>query len=206
MNRIRFFVCTLFLSTLFSSITPPVLAAETEASLEEIIVTAQRREQGLQDVPIAITALTAAFLSERQIFDTESLSQYTPSLHIFAEQTGSEFYTIRGIGRANEDLASDSGAAVFIDDIYVPRQGAANLALFDVERVEVLRGPQGTLWGKNATGGAINIITRKPGDEMSGYVSADLARTQHRKCARGSQRSADRRSTVWASCVFHEES
>ena len=175
MNHIRFFVCIVFLTTLFSSITLPTLAAETQASLEEIVVTAQRREQDLQDVPIAITALSGAFLSERQIYDTETLSLYTPSLHIFAEQTGSEFYTIRGIGRANEDLASDSGAAVFIDDVYVPRQGAANLALFDVERVEVLRGPQGTLWGKNATGGAINIITRKPGDELSGYVSADLA-------------------------------
>ena len=175
MNRIRFSVCLASLFSLFSSITFPVIAQEAEASLEEVVVTAQRREQGLHDVPIAITALGGAFLAEKQVFDTESLSLYTPSLHIFAEQTGSEFYTIRGIGRANEDLASDSGVAVFIDDVYVPRQGAANLALFDVERVEILRGPQGTLWGKNAVGGAINIITRKPGDEMSGYVSADLA-------------------------------
>ena len=152
MSRFRPLFCTVFLSTLFSSITLPGIATGTEVVLEEVTVTAQRREQGLHDVPIAITALTGAFLSDRQIFDTESLSQYTPSLHIFAEQTGSEFYTIRGIGRANEDLASDSGVAVFIDDVYVPRQGAANLAIFDVERVEVLRGPQGTLWGKNATG------------------------------------------------------
>ncbi len=175
MSRMQFSVFSVFLSILFSSFTLPTLAADNAASLEEVVVTAQRREQGVQEVPIAITALTGSFLTDRQVFDTESLSQYTPSLHIFAEQTGSEFYTVRGIGRSNEDLASDSGVAVFIDDVYVARQGAANLALYDIERVEVLRGPQGTLWGKNATGGAINIITRKPGDEVSGYVGVDLA-------------------------------
>lgn len=175
MGRIQFSIRVVFVSVFLSTITLPSHAVDSVDGLEEIVVTAQRREQGVQDVPIAITALTGTFLSDRQIYDTESLSQYTPSLHIFAEQTGSEFYTVRGIGRSNEDLASDSGVAVFIDDVYIARQGAANLALFDIERVEVLRGPQGTLWGKNATGGAINIITRKPGDELSGYVGVDLA-------------------------------
>ncbi len=155
---------------------PAVQQVEEEEGevLEEIVVTAQRREAVLQQVPIAITALQGDFLRQEQVFTTEDLSLYTPSLHIFAEATNSEFYTIRGIGRTNEDIGSDSGVAVFIDDVYIARQGAANLALFDVERVEILRGPQGTLWGKNATGGAINIITRKPGDEVSGYVGADL--------------------------------
>lgn len=142
--------------------------------LEEISVTAQKATQNLQDVPIAITALDGDYLREQQVFTAEELSLYTPSLHIFAEATNTEFYTIRGVGRTNEDIGSDSGVSLFIDDVYIARQGAANLALFDIERVEVLRGPQGTLWGKNATGGAINIITRKPGDDVSGHIGADL--------------------------------
>tara|TARA_R110002049_G_scaffold54526_6_gene151727 strand:+ start:3927 stop:6176 length:2250 start_codon:yes stop_codon:yes gene_type:complete len=154
---------------------PGVAQEDSSASfLEEIVVSAQRREQSLYDVPIAITALSGEFLERQQVFTAEQLSLYTPSLHIFAEAVNSEFYTIRGIGRANEDLGSDSGVAMFINDVYVARQGAANLVLFDVERAEILRGPQGSLWGKNATGGAINIVTRKPGSEPGGYLGVDI--------------------------------
>ncbi len=148
-------------------------AAEEGFRLEEIVVTAERRARSIQKVPIAITALQGDTLERLQISTAEDLSQYTPSLHIFAEAVGTEFYTIRGIGRANEDLSSDSGVAVFLDDIYISRQSAANASMFDIERVEVLRGPQGTLYGKNATGGAINIITRKPTDDFSGWASAE---------------------------------
>ncbi len=172
MNRL----ILVFFSFLFILPTSPVLAQDQDSSnvIEEIIVTAQRREESLQDVPIAVTALSGDYLQQQQAFTVESLSLYTPSLHIYAEAVNSEFYTIRGVGRANEDIGSDSGVAVFIDDVYIPRQGAANLSMFDVERVEILRGPQGTLWGKNATGGAINVITRKPADTVSGYLSVDI--------------------------------
>lgn len=136
-----------------------------------IVVTSDRRSSSVQKVPIAITALRGEDLENLQINNAEDLSLYTPGLHIFAEATGSEFYTIRGIGRANEDLSSDSGVAVFLDDIYIARQSAANVALYDIERVEVLRGPQGTLYGKNATGGAINVITRKPTQDLSANMS-----------------------------------
>lgn len=155
----------------------PASVAQEDSSanvLEEIVVSAQRREQSLVDVPIAITALSGEFLEQQQVFTAEQLSSYTPSLHIFAEAVNTEFYTIRGIGRANEDLGSDSGVAMFINDVYVARQGAANLVLFDVERAEILRGPQGSLWGKNATGGAINVVTRKPGAKPGGYLGVDI--------------------------------
>ncbi len=157
--------------------SPPSVAQvdDTSKALEEIVVSAQRREQSLVDVPIAITALSGDFLEQQQVFTAEQLSLYTPSLHIFAEAVNTEFYTIRGVGRANEDLGSDSGVAMFINDVYVARQGAANLVLFDVERAEILRGPQGSLWGKNATGGAINVVTRKPDDKVGGYLGVDLA-------------------------------
>ncbi|ANO50514.1 TonB-dependent receptor [Woeseia oceani] len=154
----------------------PSAAQDNESSnlLEEIVVSAQRRDESLYEVPIAITALSGEFLERQQVFTAEQLSLYTPSLHIFSEAVNSEFYTIRGIGRANEDLGSDSGVAMFINDVYVARQGAANLVLFDVERAEILRGPQGSLWGKNATGGAINIVTRKPRSEPGGYLGVDI--------------------------------
>lgn len=155
--------------------SPVVLAQQVATQvLDEIVVTAQRREESLFDVPVAVTAIAGDFMEQQQVFTAEQLSLYTPSLHIYQEAVNTEFYTIRGVGRANEDIASDSGVAVFIDDVYVARQGAANQLLFDVERAEVLRGPQGTLWGKNATGGAINIVTRKPSAETEGYVGMDV--------------------------------
>ncbi|MBL4589101.1 MAG: TonB-dependent receptor plug domain-containing protein, partial [Alphaproteobacteria bacterium] len=172
----KYLSTTTLTSVIFFSFTPFALTAEKKGgfSIDEITVTAERRSSSIQKVPISITAMQGDTLSNLQIGSTEDLSQYTPGLHIFAESTGSEFYTIRGIGRTNEDLSSDSGVAVFLDDVYIARQAAANVAFFDVKRVEVLRGPQGTLYGKNATGGAINIITRKPTDELSSLMSVDV--------------------------------
>ena len=145
-------------------------AAEAEDTLQEVIITAQRRAENLQTVPISVSAIQGSELERLQISTTSALSQFTPSLHIYAETIGSEFYTIRGIGRTSEDLSADPGVAVFLNDIYLARQAEANLGLFDVERVEVLRGPQGTLYGKNATAGAINIATRAPTQDLSGYA------------------------------------
>ncbi|MBL8630402.1 MAG: TonB-dependent receptor [Rhodospirillaceae bacterium] len=139
------------------------------AVLEEIVVTAMRREENLNTVPVSITAIDGKTLETLNIGSTEGLSQFTPSLHIYAEAVGSEKYTIRGIGRTSEDLSADPGVAIFLNEVYIPRQSAANLALYDTQRIEVLRGPQGTLYGKNATAGAINVITRQPTEELSGY-------------------------------------
>jgi iron complex outermembrane recepter protein len=147
-----------------------VYAAETEDSLEEVVITAQRRAENLQTVPISVSAIQGAELERLQITNPSDLSQFTPSLHIYAENIGSEFFTVRGIGRTSDDLSADPGVAVFLNDIYLARQAEANAGLFDTERVEVLRGPQGTLYGKNATAGAINITTRAPTEEFSGYA------------------------------------
>lgn len=145
-----------------------VAAADSEV-LDTIVVTAMRRAENLEKIPVSITALTGGTIEKLNIETTEGLSQYTPSLHIYAEAVGSEKYTIRGIGRTSEDLSADPGVAIFLNEVYIPRQAAANLAFFDTERVEVLRGPQGSLYGKNATAGAINIITRQPTEQLSGY-------------------------------------
>jgi iron complex outermembrane receptor protein len=136
---------------------------------DEIVVTAMRREEKLGTVAASITAIDGGTMEKLNVDTTEALSQFTPSLHIYAEAVGSEKYTIRGIGRTSEDLSADPGVAIFLNEVYVPRQSAANLAFFDTQRVEVLRGPQGTLYGKNASAGAINIITRGPTADFEGY-------------------------------------
>ncbi|MBJ7483659.1 TonB-dependent receptor [Brevundimonas sp.] len=151
-----------------------VLVQPETTTVEEIIVTAERRATNIQDTPIAITALTEQFLEERGVDSVEDLSEFTPSLQIFAEQVNNESYIIRGIGRSNEDLTTDAGVAVNINDIYISQPGEANAAVYDIARVEVLRGPQGTLYGKNAVGGVINIITAAPTGTFSGQASAEL--------------------------------
>ncbi|QGZ93822.1 TonB-dependent receptor [Terricaulis silvestris] len=148
---------------------------------DEIVVTADRREGTIQDTPIAVSAFSGEALAEQGTVNVEGLAEITPSLHIYAEQINNEEYIIRGIGRSNEDLTTDSGVAVNINDIYVPQPSEANAALFDVDRVEVLRGPQGTLYGKNAVGGVINILTRAPTDTFGGYINAEIGELGRRQ-------------------------
>ena len=148
--------------------------AAPDEGIADIVVTAERRSSSVQDTPIAISAFTGETLAQQGIVNVEKLSEITPSLQIYAEQINNEEYTIRGIGRSNEDLTTDSGVSVNINDAYLAQPSEANAALFDIERVEVLRGPQGTLYGKNAVGGVINIITRKPTDKLDGQASVEV--------------------------------
>jgi iron complex outermembrane receptor protein len=172
-SRLSLFAAALWGPILFTM--PVVRAADAEpGALEEVIVTAERREESLLEAPVAVTALSGSFLEERRLTSVEDLTEYTPSLQVFAEQVNTELYMIRGIGRANEDLSTDSGVAVYIDGVYVSQQGAANAAMYDLERVEILRGPQGTLYGKNAIGGVINLISKPPGDRFDASVTADF--------------------------------
>jgi iron complex outermembrane receptor protein len=153
--------------------------ARGEGQLEEITVTAQRREQSLQSVPISITAITAADMEARQIVNTYDVAEFVPNLHVFnnAGSLGTaNAYYIRGIGNPESIATTDVPVGTYIDDVYVPRQQSANLALFDIERVEVLRGPQGTLFGRNTTGGAVSIVTRKPGAERRFNAEAAFGR------------------------------
>src|SRR3546814_9911916 len=105
---------------------------------------------------------------------TDTLFPYTTLFRSYSEQVNNEEYIIRGIGKANEDLATDAGVAIYLNGAYLPQSGESNAALFDIERVEVLRGPQGTLYGKNAVGGVVNIITRQPTNELDGYFLAEF--------------------------------
>ena len=155
--------------------------AETQANvstgLSEVVVTAQRREQSLQDTPLAVSAVNAEQLQARSIFAFEDLESVSPSLTItqgsFATAAAAQpIIYIRGIGQNDPTIAADPGVGVYVDGIYVARSAGASLDLPDIERVEVLRGPQGTLFGRNATGGAVSITTTRPGAEPS--FSADV--------------------------------
>ncbi|MDG2321273.1 MAG: TonB-dependent receptor [Rhodospirillaceae bacterium] len=157
----------LALSILFTS--APALA-QSGLAIEEIVVTAERRSSTLQSTPISITAVTGETLSASAVFDSEAFSYSVPGLVIQRDVIGKA--TIRGIGTENFTVGGDPGVAMYLDGAYVARSSVAILDFFDTERVEVLRGPQGTLYGRNATGGVINIISKAPTEEFEGYAKA----------------------------------
>lgn len=137
--------------------------AETEeAKPQEVVVTALRRSESLQRVPAAVSAITATQLTKAGIQDMGDVSTRTPSFVIGQQGPASPDMSIRGIGSTDRDAGSDRSVVVFLDEVYAGRAGGIPPDLFDLERVEVLRGPQGTLYGKNAVGGAVNLISRKP--------------------------------------------
>jgi len=156
------------LSTVAAFLLPEVAVAQA-ASLDEIIVTARKRAENSQDVPVAISALSETKLQESGFDGVEDLSFLVPSLQ-FGTFGPTTFLNIRGIGSENTTGGSDPGVALHVDGVYVGRPVGALFSAFDTERVEVLRGPQGTLYGRNATGGSVNLISRKPESEFGGEV------------------------------------
>ena len=142
------------------------------ASLEEVVVTAQHRAQDVQDVPISISALGAEALKKADIFDPEGISNNVPGMAYAEFSPGQAIISMRGISSVDDGAGLDSSTAVFLDGVYVGRIAAINFDMFDLERIEVLRGPQGTLFGRNAIGGAINVVSSKPTDQLSAKVGA----------------------------------
>ena len=139
--------------------------------LEEVIVTAQKRSQSVQDIPLAITALSSDMLDERGITDMASLVSSVPGMH-FGQAGANTRITIRGIGTEQTTVTGDPGVAFHVDGVYQSRSSAGNALFYDLQRVEVLRGPQGTLYGRNATGGSVNLISKAPEEELGGSVEA----------------------------------
>jgi iron complex outermembrane receptor protein len=142
--------------------------------MEEIYVTAERRSETIQDVPASISAITGHAIENLGIKDVNDLQNFIPGLTVKSQSIATTSFNIRGVGQAQDDITVESGVGVFIDDIYLPRMGAAGGALFDLERIEVLRGPQGTLYGRNTAGGSINFITKQPTDNFEGKLSAEI--------------------------------
>lgn len=140
--------------------------AAKDGQVSDIIVTATRREESAQRVPVAITALSASDLQARGISGTNDLQFQVPGLQIYSTQVGITNYTIRGLGNANNRSSTADGAVgVFVNEAYIGRPFLVNTDFMDMERVEVLRGPQGTLFGRNTIGGAISFYSTKPGPE-----------------------------------------
>jgi len=145
--------------------------------LDEIIVTARKVEENLQDTPISITAITGAALEDRQVFRTDMLDQLVPNLQFannapLAGNNASSAIFIRGIGQTDPTSTVDPGVGLYIDDVYIGNAVGGNMELRDIANVQVLRGPQGTLFGRNTIGGAVLLSTTDPGDEFGGKVRA----------------------------------
>jgi outer membrane receptor protein involved in Fe transport len=153
------------------AVAEPLPAAENPG---EIIVTATRRSQRLSDVPIAVSAVTAESLQNTGATDIRQLNQLSPSLLVSStsSEAGAGVARIRGIGTVGDNPGLESSVAVFIDGVYRSRTGTGLTELGEIERIEVLRGPQGTLFGRNASAGLINIVTAGPKFEPQGYASA----------------------------------
>jgi iron complex outermembrane receptor protein len=144
--------------------TPGASAAVATDEIEEVKVTARRREEELQDVPLPITVVDAAAIEETGSFNVARLQQLAPTLQFYSSNPRNSAANIRGLG-APFGLTNDGieqGVGLYVDDVYYSRAAASTLDFLDVERIEILRGPQGTLYGKNTTAGAINITTKKP--------------------------------------------
>jgi iron complex outermembrane recepter protein len=157
-----------------AAVAPAAIAQEETGPLETVVVTAQKREQNIYDVPVAISAFTAETIEKQGVTDLIDIGKFVPNLNVTgfsAGHTSSANPFIRGIGLQDHLITTDPGVGVYVDGIYLGRQVGQNWNLTNIERVEVLRGPQGTLYGRNSIGGAINIITRKPGAEPGGRVS-----------------------------------
>jgi len=148
---------------------------ENRMSLEEVLVTAQKREQSLQDVPVTISAFSGDFITENGVQDIRDIQGLTPNLSIKSRGETEASVFIRGIGSQAPGIGADPAVGIFIDGMVASRGTNATAAFFDVERIEVVKGPQGTLFGRNASAGAISIITNKPDlDDSYGSVMFGL--------------------------------
>lgn len=137
-------------------------AGQDAATVDAIVVTAQRRDENLQDVPATVTAFGADEVKQAQIHDFGDVSTRTPGVQFDAFPASQPRIAIRGVGSFDRGAAGDPSAAVFLDEIYLARSAAVAFDAFDLERIEILKGPQGTLYGRNVVGGAINVVTRRP--------------------------------------------
>ncbi len=181
---------SLWMTAALASTAAAQPASPPGAVLEEILVTAQRREQRLQDVPISMTAYDASRIAELSIQNVGEVLDYAPNVMRASGPSSADdgFFFFRGVGQVDVSANVDPGVGVYIDDVYLGRIQGASFDVLDVERIEILRGPQGTLFGRNTIGGAVSVTTRTPGDEfalegrvvagsrsrMDAYLSADL--------------------------------
>lgn len=155
--------------------------AAAEGGLEDIVVTAQKRTQNVQDVPVAVSVTSGADIERLQVSSVESLQYSTPSLVVSGGDPSRKRFGIRGISDGSRNTGFDNRIGVYVDGVWVGRSAASNQAVLDLTSIEVLRGPQGTLFGKNTVAGAINITTVRPDEGVSGYLEGELGNYDHRQ-------------------------
>jgi len=180
-NKIRAqYFTALFASTALTALFAPATFAQTgqdaEARQDEIIVTAQRREQSLQDVPLAVSTFSGAELEAQGVADLTEIGQTTPNVTLEVSRGTNSTLTafIRGVGQQDPVAGFEAGVGIYIDDVVLNRPQAAVLEVYDVQRIEVLRGPQGTLYGRNTIGGAIKYVSKPLADTVEFGAKANL--------------------------------
>jgi iron complex outermembrane recepter protein len=180
MRKIAIGHAVLLAGTMLSSTVALAQEAATEpndAQVEDIVVTAQRRSENIQDVPISITAITSETLRDAGSFSSTEIAQSVPNLTVSTTYVGSApRFFIRGVGLGDFNASSTGGVGLYVDDVFLGSPNLLTFALFDLDRVEVLRGPQGTLYGRNTTGGAIRFESARPTNDLSGYATARYGR------------------------------
>ncbi|RLQ22538.1 TonB-dependent receptor [Seongchinamella sediminis] len=149
-------------------------AAQAQPQLEEVIVTAEKRSQSIQDVPLSVASLDGSNIEVGKVEGLNDIAYRTPGLTFNQFNVGEPRIYIRGIGNSSDSAASDPAVGVFLDEVYIGRTGGIGFDLFDLERIEILRGPQGTLYGKNTNGGAVNIVTSRPSQESEMRVRGSI--------------------------------
>ena len=164
--------------SLFAFLLSPISLVWAQGSaLEEVIVTAQKREESIQDVGIAITAFSGEQLDALGITDSTAIAEFTPGMHMSGNNAGyTQQFTIRGATQNDFNDLAEAPNAVYVDEAYQAAGQAQLFSQFDMERVEILKGPQGTLFGRNATGGLVHYVTKKPTDEFEGYGDIQYGR------------------------------
>ncbi len=158
-------------------------AEEDQGGIADIVVTARKTNESLQSVPVAVTALNTEALASRQVAEVTDLARTAPSLTISTGGTGPAsivYLAIRGQAQNSPNSLSDTSVGIYIDGVYVARPIVGNLGFLDLASAEVLRGPQGTLFGRNTTGGALNLTTHQPTDKFEGYVKLGLGNYEQR--------------------------
>lgn len=183
----------------------PVRSADNKR-LESVVVTAQRRKQNIQKVPSAVSVVSGNNLVESGVGRSAAeITKLVPNTSAGQSNGHSRpRWWIRGVGTGTQGLDSPSPVGIYLDDVYISNASATAFPLFDLERVEVLRGPQGTLWGKNTTGGAINLISQKPKFSSDGYVKVDQ-RSHDNTLIQGAAGGAVYGDTVAARVSFHQD-
>ena len=176
MTTLRWTIARVLMAAAGATVVVPLAQAQEAprtGGLEEIIVTAQKRAESAQDVPIALSVFDSDTLRSANIMRIEEIVLRTPNFTMMRVNVGEPQFYIRGVGSNSDSAAGDPTVGVFQDEVYVGRVSGAAFDVFDMQRVEVLRGPQGTLYGRNTSGGAINFVPNRP--EQDFYASASLS-------------------------------